>query len=208
MLFLITGASGAGKSMVRDLVSPQLGSTFEAVELKDLGPVEGMTVARRQEMAELAAARAAELTAAGRHLLLSGDPVAAGEVIAAPSAMRCGGVAVCLLDVSESAQRSRLGTRGDPSDLIPLCVAHAQWMREHARDPTSRIEALTHDSADGMQWDRLTAALAGTDRWRVRVVDTSATSPADVAAKVRQWVEAAQVDDSLVMRPERWDVPG
>lgn len=204
MLFLVTGASGVGKSTVRELVAPQLGNTFEAVELKDLGPVDAVTLAWRQEMAEVAADRAAELAATGRHLLLSGDPVAAGEVIAAPSTVRCGGVAVCLLDASEEAQRTRLAGRGDPPELLPQHTAYAQWMREHAVDPLPGMHVLTSGGAAGMQWDRLTAAAEGPHRWHMRVVDTSEAPPAEVATRVREWIDSALADESPAMHPEHW----
>lgn len=204
MLFLVTGASGVGKSTVRELVAPQLGDMFEAVELKDLGPVDEVTLAWRQEMAEVAAARAAGLNAAGRHLLLSGDPVAAGEVIAAPSAVRCGGVAVCLLDASEEAHRTRLARRGDPFELLPLHIAYAQWMREHAVDPLPGMHVLTSDGAPGMQWERLEAAADLPQRWHMHVVDTSEAPPDDVAARVCEWINSALTDELLVMHPEHW----
>lgn len=54
--------------------------------------------------AEIAAARAALLSGHGQHLLLCGDPVAPAEMVAAPSASRAGGIAVCLLDADTDAQ--------------------------------------------------------------------------------------------------------
>ena len=59
---------------------------------------------RRQRATEAVVQRAAGLQSDGRHLLLSGDPVAVGEVLAAPSATRLEGVAACLLDVGPDAQ--------------------------------------------------------------------------------------------------------
>jgi hypothetical protein len=52
----------------------------------------------RQRATEAVVQQALKLQAQGRHLLLSGDPVAAGEVLATPSAVGLDGVAVCLLD--------------------------------------------------------------------------------------------------------------
>ena len=67
---------------VRTLVAPELEPEVEAVELKDIGPLPAvLDVPWRQRMTEVACARAVELAAAGRHLLLGGDPVAfAGAV--------------------------------------------------------------------------------------------------------------------------------
>ena len=58
-------------------------------------------------MAERAVLRAKKLDEHGRHLLLAGDPVAPGEVLAAPSAPMVD-IAICLLDVDEVSQRERL----------------------------------------------------------------------------------------------------
>lgn len=148
MLFLVTGASGVGKSTVRALVAPQLGNTFEAVELKDLGPVDEVTLAWRQEMAEVAAARAATLT------------------------------------------------------------AYAQWMREHAVDPLPGMHVLTSDGAPGMQRERLIAAADVPQRWHMHVVDTSEAPPAEVATRVREWIDSALADEALVMHPEHWQEQG
>lgn len=200
MLFLVSGASGVGKSTVRELVAPRLGPTFDAVELRDLAPTDAISVRWRQETADLAAVRAVELRPHGRHLLLSGDPVAPAELTAAPSASRAGGVAVCLLDASPDAQTRRLRGRGDDPALLDAHLGFAQWMREHARDPLPRLDVLTHDAAPGARWDRV-ARLVEDSAWHVTVVDTSDERPEDVADAVEAWITAALDDDRLVMHP-------
>lgn len=70
MLLLLSGASGAGKSSVR-----------EAIELRHLGAIPTTPdLEWRQRVAERAVLRAKALDEEGRHLLLAGDPVAPGEV--------------------------------------------------------------------------------------------------------------------------------
>jgi hypothetical protein len=69
--------------------------------------------------------RAVELEQSGRHLLLAGDPVAAGEAVAAPSAAALEGIACCLLDLSPQAQAQRLERRGDPPALTSRHQAFA-----------------------------------------------------------------------------------
>jgi hypothetical protein len=114
VLLLIPGASGAGKTSVRNAIAPDL--------------------AWRQRMAERAVRRAAALDMCGRRLLLAGNPVAPGEVLAAPSAPSVD-IAVCLLDVAEHAQRERLRRRGDPEELPPHHVAFADWLRAMRQIP-------------------------------------------------------------------------
>lgn len=120
MFLLVTGASGAGKSTVRRAIARELSPAIECVELSDVVRMPGVAdLAWRQQATEVVVERALELQAEGRHLLLSGDPVAAGEVLAAPSAAELAAVAVCLLDVTADAQSERLADRGDDPRLVP-----------------------------------------------------------------------------------------
>jgi hypothetical protein len=107
VLLLISGASGAGKSSVREAIAADLEPAVTAVELRHLGAVPAPpTLEWRHRMAERAVRRAVELDGEGRHLLLAGDPVAPGEVLAARSAPMVD-IAICLLDVDEVSQRER-----------------------------------------------------------------------------------------------------
>jgi hypothetical protein len=154
MLLLIAGASGAGKTSVREIIAGELAPGVEAVELRHLDTVPPVPdLAWRQRMAERAVARSRELDKQGRHLLLAGDRVAPGEVLAAPSATSVD-IAVCLLDVSEDAQRRRLRRRGEPEELLPRHAAFAAWLRRHASDPTHMPHVLTTGGWDGTQWSR------------------------------------------------------
>ena len=120
MFLLVTGASGAGKSTVRREVAPRLSPEVECIELCDVAAVPVVPdKVWRQRATEAVVHRALELQAHGRHLLLSGDPVAAGEVLAAPSSVGLDGVAVCLLDVSPDIQAARLARRGDDPCYCP-----------------------------------------------------------------------------------------
>lgn len=198
MLFLVSGASGVGKSTVRRLLAPQLGAAFTAVELGDLDPTDAMSVRWRQETAEIAAARAAALHPRGGHLLLCGDPVAPAEVVSAPSATRTGGVAACLLDADPLSQATRLRARGDDPALLDAHLGFAGWMREHAVDPLPRLDVLTQDPAPGARWARV-ADLVDRGDWRVHVIDTAARDADGVADAVGTWIRTALADDGLVM---------
>src|SRR5437016_3577697 len=146
MLLLITGASGVGKSTTRAVVAPELAPAVECVELLDLTPLpDAITKAWRQQTAEVAVRRAVELQADGRHLMLAGDPVAAAEVVAAPSAAGLDAIAVCLLDITAEAQAERLAARGDHPAQVPHHQAFAEWMRTQASDPLH----MPHVMSDG-----------------------------------------------------------
>jgi energy-coupling factor transporter ATP-binding protein EcfA2 len=153
MFLLVTGASGAGKSTVRRAVARRLSPEVECVELYDVVAVTAVRgIVWRQRATEAVVQRALELQAQGRHLLLSGDPVAAGEVLAAPSAVGLDGVAACLLDVRPEAQAARLTHRGDNPSLLPHHQAFAEWMRGHARDPRHLPYVLSMNGWEAMRW--------------------------------------------------------
>jgi energy-coupling factor transporter ATP-binding protein EcfA2 len=203
MFLLVSGASGAGKSTARRLVAGELEPEVECVELHDVAPMPRVpTLAWRQRATEAVACHALKLQEDGRHLLLAGDPVAAGEVLAAPSAERLDGIAVCLLDVARDPQAARLVARGDDPTLLVHHVAFAGWMREHATDPHHRPEVLQTDGWQQMRWERL-RRLDETGSWAMHVLDTSSLTPAAVATELLAWCRRALAGQapSMHVRP-------
>jgi hypothetical protein len=189
VLLLISGASGSGKTSVREAIAADLEPAVTAVELRHLGTVpDPPTLEWRQRMAEEAVLRGVHLDGEGRHLLLAGDPVAPGEVLAAPSAPLVD-IAICLLDIDENTQRERLGRRGDPAELLPRHVAFADWMCGHARDPRHMPHVLSTGGWPGMRCSRLSNMPS--DRWRMSVIDVSRMSRADANQAALQWVTDA-----------------
>jgi hypothetical protein len=155
------------------------------VPLRDVVEVPAVpTVEWRQRATEAVVSRAVELEQSGRHLLLAGDPVAAGEAVAAPSAAALDGIACCLLDVSPQAQAQRLERRGDPPALTSRHQAFAEWMRRHAEDPLHMTQVLTTGGWAEMRWDRL-KRLAPT--WQMHVIDTTEMNAEAVADAVLDW---------------------
>jgi hypothetical protein len=192
MLLLITGASGMGKSSVRTLLSPALAPEVESVELGGVVPVPAWPdLAWRQRAAEKVVQRALEREAEGRHLLLAGDPVAPGEVVAAPSADRLAGIRACLLDATAERQEERLQGRGDPVALLPDHVAFAGWMRAHAEDPCHMPEVLTRGGWEEMRWERWVERRQGDLGWNVARIDTTELGIDEVAAAALAWARAS-----------------
>jgi energy-coupling factor transporter ATP-binding protein EcfA2 len=201
VLLLLTGSSGAGKSTVRRLIARELAPDTECVELGHVVSFPSIpTIAWRQQSTEAVVQRALALQAEGRHLLLAGDPVAAGEVVAAPSADNLDGIAACLLDVSPDAQAARLARRGDDPRLLADHIAFADWMRGHAKDPQYMPHVLSTNGWDAMRWDRLTNVDASNGGWAVHVIDTSELSTDDVAEQVLTWCRRALEDQAPAMR--------
>ena len=199
MLLLVTGASGVGKSSARVHAMQLLDATFEGVELWDLGPIPAVpTVRWRQQQVEVAVRRALDLAAEGRHLLLAGDPIPAGEVLAGPSADGID-VAVCLLDADPPSHNECLDARQDPPELRHLHLGFADWMRKHAVDPSYVPEAVTHDAWESMRWDRWVGRQPGPE-WAMTVVDTSAISPDELGRTVAEWCRLAVRGEIPVFR--------
>ena len=197
MFLLVTGASGAGKSSVRALVERELSPTVECVELGQVVDVPAIpTKTWRQRATEVVVRRALELQQDGRHLLLSGDPVAAGEVAAAPSSSALEGLAICLLDVSPDAQAERLAARGDDPPLLRHHQAFAEWMRRHADDPVHMPHVLSTDGWDEMRWDRL--AVLARD-WQMIRIDTTPMTRDRVAAAVLEWCRRVLAAEAPIM---------
>lgn len=200
MFLLVTGASGAGKSTVRRLIAGKLGAEVECVELVDVVRVPPVpTIAWRQQATEAVVQRALELQARGRHLLLAGDPVAAGEVLAAPSADQLDGVAACLLDVDAETQAARLLARGDDPALLGHHVAFAAWMRGHASDSRHMPHVLQTNGWEAMRWERW---IEGCDEqnWGMHVLDTSSLTSEEVAAELLAWCRRALAGHAQVLR--------
>jgi len=184
MMLLLTGASGAGKSTVRALIAAELAPEVRTVELTQIAGPPTWERGWRQWAVERVVQVALAEQEAGRHLLLAGDPVPPGEVLAAPSADRLDGFATCLLDCGPEEQERRLRERGDPEDLLPHHLAFAEWMREHARDPHHRLEVIDAGWEE-MRWDRLP------ETWDVAEIDVTELSSDEAAAEVLAWVRQA-----------------
>ena len=188
MFFLVTGASGVGKSTVRKLIETEFVDVLEIAELGMLGSTPKWNIEWRHRMVEQAVRRALDAQRAGKHFLLCGDPVPPGEVWAAPSADRLDRLDVCLLDAGERAQTARLVQRGDDSNFIPHHVAFADWMRHHVVDHRHRPDVITRNAWPQMRWDRWVGTAAIQPPWSSHIIDTSELGPTEVAHLVAQWL--------------------
>lgn len=189
MFFLVTGASGVGKSSVRKQIQAEIAGQVAACELGDLRITPEWSLLWRHQAVEQVVQLALKHQAAGRHFLLCGDPVPPGELYATPSAGKLAGIRVCLLDASPERQTERLTLRGDPADLIPHHIAFAEWMRRHVIDHRHRPEVIIHKSLEEMRWPVWNTPEITTVPWNSHIIDTSELQPAEVATQVLSWIK-------------------
>lgn len=189
MLFLVTGASGMGKSTVRTLVAARFAQQIDAAELVEVAGPPEWSLRWRHQAVEKAVQRAIQSQQQGRHFLLCGDPVPPAELFAVPSAPLLEAVAVCLLDAIEEAQRERLTKRGDDTSLIPHHVAFAGWMRDHLANPRVNLDVVRQGGWEEMQWDCALAAMERRETHLSHRIDTSKLTPNEVAELVTHWIQ-------------------
>lgn len=188
MFFLVTGASGVGKSTVRSMLTRRFRATLVAAELATLGLSPEWSLRWRHQAVERAVQRALEAQQAGKHFLLCGDPVPPGELYAAPSADQLEGISVCLLDAVPHAQRDRLLARGDDPELLPHHLAFAEWMRTHAVDHRHRPHVILQQAWEEMRWERWLRDDLERPPWNAHIIDTTDHPPHEVSADVAAWI--------------------
>ncbi|GGJ39424.1 hypothetical protein GCM10008938_26860 [Deinococcus roseus] len=185
---LITGASCVGKTTVRQLLQDVLKPQVEAVELTTLTPYpRDITLTWRHQAIETVVQHALKLQQEGKHLLLAGDPVPPGELLAVPSAEHLEGIRVLLLDVQEEAHLQRLERRQDDPRFWPNHLAVAAWFRAHVRDPQHLQAVILQGAWEAMHWERWEHWTKGHPAWQFDVLDTSHLNAEQVAAQALLW---------------------
>lgn len=193
MFFLLFGSSGSGKTLVLDALRGRVDG-LATNDFDEIGVPPGADLAWRHRADEEWVRRALGYQTAGTDLLLAGQtPV--GELLAAPSAARLEAISSCLLDCDDAVRMERLRARGPEwlartGGTLQAYLDWAGWMRGHAADPTSRVEVIRREIAwSEMRWSRWSGWRAGDPRWRVRVVDSSASPVEEVAAELVRWID-------------------
>jgi hypothetical protein len=189
MFFLVTGASGVGKTTVRKLIEAEIAGQVAVCELATLGITPEWSLRWRHQAVEQVVQLALQKQKSGTHFLLCGDPVPPGELYAAPGAVELAGIQVCLLDISPKKQIERLTQRGDAPELIPHHVAFAEWMRHHVIDHRYRPEVIINGGWEKMRWHVWNSDEVTRVPWNSQIIDTTHLNPIEVAGQVRAWIK-------------------
>jgi hypothetical protein len=189
MFFLVTGASGVGKSTVRKLIEAEIAGQVAVCELATLGITPEWSLRWRHQAVGQVVQLALQKQREGMDFLLCGDPVPPGELYAAPGAVDLAGIEVCLLDISPEKQIERLTQRGDARELIPHHVAFAEWMRHHVIDHRYRPEVIMNEGWQEMRWQVWNSDEVTRVPWSSQIIDTSDLKPSEVAGQVLSWIK-------------------
>lgn len=189
MFFLVTGASGVGKTSVRKLIETEIAGQVKACELASLGITPEWSLQWRHQAVEHVVQLALKHQKSGKHFMLCGDPVPPGELYAAPSAGELTDIQVCLLHASPERQTERLSQRGGPADLIPRHVAFAEWMRHHVVNHRHRPEVIINQGWEQMRWHVWNSDEIKVAPWKSHIIDTSNLEPIEVARQVLSWIK-------------------
>jgi hypothetical protein len=186
MLYLVTGASGSGKTACLNKLR-ELRADVDWHDFDELGVPANADRVWRQRTAEHWLRTAIQNQDSGRDTGVSGG-IILGEVLACPSASQVDGVAACLLDCYDVVRIDRLrkrGLHGATQDM--LCWA--AWQRMHAVDPQWRQDVIRDGGAPEMRWEQWESWRAGDARWEVQVIDTTAMTIEEVALEISRWIE-------------------
>jgi len=189
MFFLVTGASGVGKTTVRKLIEPKIAGQVSVCELATLGITPEWSLCWRHRAVESVVQLALQKQRSGMHFLLCGDPVPPGELYAAPGAVELAGIQVCLLDISPEKQIERLTQRGDARELIPNHIMFAELMRHHVVDHRYRPEVIINGGWEEMRWHVWNSDQVTRVPWNSQIIDTTHLNPTEVADQVLSWIQ-------------------
>ncbi|MGH9969199.1 MAG: hypothetical protein ACREBG_15560 [Pyrinomonadaceae bacterium] len=193
MLYLVTGASGSGKtaclSRLRELSPDLVWHDFDEVGV----PADADKV-WRQQTTEHWLQQVVRYQADSKDVGLSGN-IIPGEVLACPSAPVVNGITACLLDCYDVVRIDRLRVRGLHGDTQEM-LCWAAWQRMHAVDPQWRPDVIREGGAAGMQWERWEGWQRGDGRWHTQVIDTTAMTIEEVAAAISRWVRDQRTKQS------------
>ena len=189
MLYLVTGASGSGKTACLDILR-QRNPQVVCYDFDDVGVPANPDKVWRHRTTEYWLQRAIQNQAEGLDTCINGN-IVLGEVLACPSAPEITHLSVCLLDCADVVRIDRLrARRSDGANMEMLCWA--AWQRMHAVDPQWYQNTIRDDGAPEMQWERWENWQRGDPRWETYVLDTTTLTIEEVAESILRWMNQAK----------------
>lgn len=182
-VYIVSGASGSGKTSIIPDLKKQLGNSFSLYDFDDIGVPKTPDKKWRQKSTELWLQK---ILQQGNEACLLGQ-VVLGEILSCPSAKYMDRVKFCLLDVFDYERILRLKQR-NTHGVDQHMLNWAAWLRMHLFDPQWMQQVIKDECWDGLdftRWDQL-------DNWNnfadVRLLDTTNVPIINVAENVAQWI--------------------
>ena len=202
MLFIINGASVAGKSSVVKILKNKLGNCV----CHDCDEIMVETGTQRRDLNEEWILKALEAENKGKDFVFTAQSPF-GEILAAPSAIKLNGIKCCLLDCDDFTRSERYLARPQderwPLGMDTLCWA--VFHRMHAADPQWEQRIIVDDEHHESKWDRWTNWQKGDKRWDVNIIDTSENTVEHTAKQVQTWILAEKLKpQELTPKTEWW----
>lgn len=193
-LYFIGGASGSGKTAIKENLRKLVGNNVNVFEIDDFDDVkipDDADKVWRQKTTEFLLKK---IVNDGKPACLI-DQIVLGEILACPSAKHIEEVHFLLLDVDDFVRIKRIRTRGDVPYNNQHMLNWASWLRVHNQEPLWEQHVIKDDSWDGLDfstWDQ-------NENWpsnvTTKIIDTTSFDIKEVAEQVAAWISANNYDE-------------
>lgn len=196
-LYFIGGASGSGKTTIKENLQKLVGNNVNVFEIDDFDDVkipDDADKVWRQKTTEFLLKKIVDN---GKPACLI-DQIVLGEILACPSAKHIEEVHFLLLDVDDLVRIKRIRTRGDVPYNNQHMLNWASWLRVHNQEPLWEQHVIKDDSWDGLDfstWDQ-------NENWpsnvTTKIIDTTSLDIKEVAEQVADWINDNQIDFKII----------
>ena len=190
MLYIITGASGSGKTACLPYLKEQL-RTYEVVDFDDIGVPENADKIWRQESTEKWLQR---YLSQNKPMVICGQMVT-GEIISCPSFTKLDGVRILLLvcsDLERIARLKKRGTYGANQDTLNWSA----WLSMHHHDPQWEQHVIKENAWEIMDFSRLEKLTSWQETLgRVHIINTSDMTVEQVSGQI---IKHLKEDDNIL----------
>lgn len=185
-VYCIGGASGSGKTAIKDELQNGLGDAYRVYDFDDIGVPIHADKQWRQETTERWLNK---LLKHDGDVCLLGQ-IVLGEVLACPSASRYEEIGYLLLDVEDMERLQRLEKRGGESPTQDI-LNWAAWLRIHTQRPEWAQHVIKEGRWQGLLFNRWDTHHSWQSFAKVNVLNTTGMTIQLVTEAVAKWIKSA-----------------